>query len=173
LANPSYDESGSDGMSAREPHCSAPPPVPRSHDGASIISEDANRTAKSFTVTYWATVECGDDTIHVPVNSSNVTGPEKLILGGPAKEVWKWVQEKGLGDKIGLKDAFDLAKDMKCGDEEEEDIVENDVGSIMSHIPRRRYRSRPPPRSTRTLSPVSFPWCGGSDRQNGAGGWGQ
>ncbi|KAF2023616.1 hypothetical protein EK21DRAFT_94776 [Setomelanomma holmii] len=79
-----------------------------------------------YTVTYWAIVEHGDQIISISVDSSNVTGPEKSILEGPAKKVWKWVQEKGLGDRIELQDAFDFAKDMHVGEEEEE-IEEEEV----------------------------------------------
>ncbi|KAF1847744.1 uncharacterized protein K460DRAFT_403070 [Cucurbitaria berberidis CBS 394.84] len=69
----------------------------------------------SYTVTYWATIESSNQTIHVPIDSTNVCGSEKTIIDGEScgmKKIWKWVQEKGLGDKIGLQDAFDLAKDM-------------------------------------------------------------
>lgn len=79
-------------------------------------TEQAAPAPMPYTVNHWATLECGDQTVHIPVNSSNVSGPEKNILDGPAKKVWKWAQEKGLTDKIGLQDAFDLAKDMHGGD---------------------------------------------------------
>jgi hypothetical protein len=73
-------------------------------------SKPANKT---YTVIYWATVESGDETMHIPIDSNHVSGPEKAILNGPAKKVWMWVQDKGLGNKVSLQDAFDLAKDMQ------------------------------------------------------------
>lgn len=73
---------------------------------------------KRLTVTYWATIESDDQTVHIPIDNNNVSGPEKAILEGPAKIVWKWIQEKGLGDKVGLQDSFDLAKDIQIGEED-------------------------------------------------------
>ena len=40
------------------------------------------------------------------------------------KKVWKWIQEKSLSDKVGLQDAFDLAKDMYGKDEDKEPVIE-------------------------------------------------
>jgi hypothetical protein len=40
------------------------------------------------------------------------------------KKVWKWIQEKSLSDKVGLQDAFDLAKDMHGKDEDKEPVIE-------------------------------------------------
>ncbi|KAH6864268.1 hypothetical protein B0T12DRAFT_403536 [Alternaria alternata] len=40
------------------------------------------------------------------------------------KKVWKWIQEKSLSDKVGLQDAFDLAKDMHGKGEDEELVIE-------------------------------------------------
>ncbi|KAF7680109.1 hypothetical protein GT037_001760 [Alternaria burnsii] len=79
----------------------------------------------AYTVTYWASIESGDEEVHIPVNSSNVSGLEKAIVEGSAgmKKVWKWIQEKGLSDKVGLQDAFDLAKDMHGKDEDEELVI--------------------------------------------------
>jgi hypothetical protein len=78
----------------------------------------------AYTVTYWATIELehGEQSIHIPIDGDNVCGPEKAIVEGDTgmKKVWKWVQEKGLRDKISFQDAFDLAKDMHCNDEDEE-----------------------------------------------------
>ncbi|KAH7413848.1 hypothetical protein DE146DRAFT_9913 [Phaeosphaeria sp. MPI-PUGE-AT-0046c] len=85
--------------------------------GADKSSYSAAPVSKPYTVTYWATVECGDQKVHIPLDSSNISGSEKTILDGPAKTVWKWAQEKGLGDKISLQDAFDLAKNMTAGAE--------------------------------------------------------
>jgi hypothetical protein len=85
----------------------------------STKSKPADPAPKNYTVTYWATVECDDQTIHIPIDDNNISGPEKAILNGPAKKVWKWVQEKGLSNKVGLQDAFDLAKDLHGDDEED------------------------------------------------------
>ncbi|KAF1918690.1 hypothetical protein BDU57DRAFT_511411 [Ampelomyces quisqualis] len=89
--------------------------------------EPAAVAPKPYEITYWATVECGDQIVHIPIDSSNVAGPEKIILDGPAKKVWKWVQEKGLSDKIGLQDAFDLAKDIYGVDAVEEETDDSDT----------------------------------------------
>ncbi|KAH7079444.1 hypothetical protein FB567DRAFT_595443 [Paraphoma chrysanthemicola] len=78
-----------------------------------VPADNAPVASKPYTVTYWATVECGDHITHIPMDSNNVTGFEKMILNGPAKKVWKWVQDKGLVDSISLQDAYDLAKDMQ------------------------------------------------------------
>jgi hypothetical protein len=80
---------------------------------------------KTYTVTYWAKVECADQIANIPIDNVDVSGPVKTILDGPAKKVWKWVQDKGLGDKISLQDAFDLAKDVKGDSEEEAEAVNN------------------------------------------------
>jgi hypothetical protein len=82
-------------------------------------SKPAEPVPNNYTVTYWATVECDDQTIHIPIDDNNISGPEKTILNGPAKKVWKWVQEKGLGGKVGLQDAFDLAQDLYGDDKED------------------------------------------------------
>lgn len=37
------------------------------------------------------------------------------------KKVWKWIQDKGLDDKISLQDAYDLAKDMRDDINKEKD----------------------------------------------------
>jgi hypothetical protein len=93
-------------------------PVP-SYRAFNTTPKPAASTRKNYTITYWATVECGDQTIHIPIDDSNISGPEKTVLEGPAKKVWKWVQEKGLGGRVGLQDAFDLAKDLRDDDEKE------------------------------------------------------
>jgi hypothetical protein len=81
---------------------------------------------KAYAVTYWATIESGDEMVHIPVNSSNVSGPEKAIIEGSVgmKNIWRWVQDKDLSDKVGLQDAFDFAKDMHGEDEDEELVIE-------------------------------------------------
>jgi hypothetical protein len=92
------------------------PPTPRI---SSTNSEPADPAPKNYMVTYWATVECDDQMIHIPINNNNISGPEKTVLDGPAKKVWKWVQDKGLGDKVGLQDALDLAQDVHGDDEKD------------------------------------------------------
>jgi hypothetical protein len=73
---------------------------------------------KTYTVTYWATIESADEIVHIPIDSNNISGPEKTILNGPAKKVWKWMHEKGLGNKVSLQDSFDLAKEMQDIDQD-------------------------------------------------------
>jgi hypothetical protein len=80
-------------------------------------------STKGYTITYWATIESEDQTIHIPIENNNVSGPEKAVLEGPAKTVWKWIQEKRLGDKVGLQDVFDLAKDVQIGVEDTTTLV--------------------------------------------------
>jgi hypothetical protein len=92
-------------------------------------SEPIPPAPKAYTVTYWATVKCGDYTSHIPIDNLNVSGPVKAILDGPAKKVWKWVQDKGLGDNVSLQDAFDLAKDMEGNEDDEEVEIIRDDGS--------------------------------------------
>ncbi|KAF2245841.1 hypothetical protein BU26DRAFT_521393 [Trematosphaeria pertusa] len=70
-------------------------------------------TPKPLTVTYWATVESGNHIIHIPLDATHVCGPEKKIVNTGMQKVWKWVQEKGLEDKVGLQNAFDLATEMQ------------------------------------------------------------
>ncbi|KAI8933357.1 hypothetical protein NX059_009976 [Plenodomus lindquistii] len=67
-----------------------------------------------YTVTYWVTIESGNQTVHIPIDARNISGPEKTIVESEIgmKKVWKWAQEKGLADRVGLEDAFDLAKSM-------------------------------------------------------------
>lgn len=76
--------------------------------------------ASSFAVTYWATIESGGDKINIPVKSNNVSGPMKSIANSGMQKVWKWVHDKGLGGKVGLQDAFDLAQSMQMGDDAKE-----------------------------------------------------
>jgi hypothetical protein len=80
----------------------------------------------TYTVTCWAAIESGDKIFHVPVDRSNVSGPEMAIIEGSTgmKKVWKWVQEKGLVHTVSLQDAFDLAKDMHGEDENDQSVTE-------------------------------------------------
>jgi hypothetical protein len=110
----------------------------------------------TYTVTYWATVESGNNTVHVPIDSNNVSGPEKLIIEGNAcmKKVWKWVQEKGFSDKVSLQDAFDLAKQMHDKEEDDESVI--DGSQVSTATPRAfsrssRRRRRSPAVQTRGL----------------------
>ncbi|KAF3053989.1 hypothetical protein E8E11_004203 [Didymella keratinophila] len=71
-----------------------------------------------------ANVECEGSAgkkIHIPINSKHVSGPEKSIATGGMQKVWKWVHDKGLGDKIGLQYTFGLAQSMH------EEFVTEDV----------------------------------------------
>jgi hypothetical protein len=77
--------------------------------------------SKDFTVTYWATVESGKHTVHIPINAKDVCAPEKDIINAGMKKVWKWVQDKKIQDKVTLQDAFDLAKDMQPEPDDEYD----------------------------------------------------
>ena len=88
-----------------------------------------------YTVTYWATIESGSKEIHVPIDSKHVSGPEKSITNGGMQKVWKWVHEKGLGDKVSLQDAFDLAQSMHEGEdmEAETEKVDRKVESRLSY----------------------------------------
>lgn len=116
--------------------------------GSGIDLRDANNLkAKSktsvptgYTVTYWATIEAGDQVVNIPIDSANVSGPEKTIIDGSDSgmmKAWKWMQEKGLADEVGLQDAFDLAKELQgevtktTGQEtlgQEEDAEEQSMG---------------------------------------------
>ncbi|KAJ4341501.1 hypothetical protein N0V95_007230 [Ascochyta clinopodiicola] len=73
-----------------------------------------------YTVSYWATIESGDDQIHVNIDSKNVSGPEKSVVNGGMQKLWKWVHDKDLTGKIGLQDTFDLAQAMHEGEQDEE-----------------------------------------------------
>lgn len=44
-----------------------------------------------YAVTYWATVESGDETVHIPINSSDVSGSKKNIIESNTgmKKIWK------------------------------------------------------------------------------------
>jgi hypothetical protein len=71
---------------------------------------------KPCRVTYWANIESGTSTIKIPIASKYVSGPEKTIATQELPKVWRWVHDKGLGDKVGLQDAFDLARSMHKND---------------------------------------------------------
>jgi hypothetical protein len=103
-----------------------------------------------YTVTYWATVESGNSTVHVPIDSNNVSGPEKDIIEDNAgmKKVWKWVQEKGFSDKVSLQDAFDLAKEMHDKEEDDESVIHE--SRVDTATPRAFSRSRSPRRRRRS-----------------------
>lgn len=94
-------------------------PINDNHYSAAKSTKPNAPVSSTYTVTYTAKIECGDKTVHIPIDSDNVTGTEKTIIEGEGgmNKVWKWVQEKSLGDKISLQDAFDLARDMHGGDE--------------------------------------------------------
>lgn len=68
---------------------------------------------KPCAVTYWATIESGGKEIRIPIDGRDVSGPEKSIVSKGMPKVWMWIHEKGLGDKVGLQDAFDLARSMR------------------------------------------------------------
>ena len=71
---------------------------------------------KPFRVTYWANVESDSSLLRVPIDGKYVYGPEKTIATHDLPKVWKWVHDKGLGDKVSLQDAFDLARSMHKSD---------------------------------------------------------
>jgi hypothetical protein len=116
--------------------------------------------SKTYTVTYWATIEAEGDTVRIPIDSKDVTGTEKSIIESDAsmKKVWKWVQEKGLGDRVGLQEAFDLAKEMRCNDK----IVEKKefVAPAYCHSNRGRSRRSSPAssRSSQTTTDRRCSW---------------
>lgn len=64
------------------------------------------------TVTYQATIVSGGKQIQVPIDGKHVSGPKKSIIDSGLQKVWEWVHDKGLDDKIGLQDAFELAQAM-------------------------------------------------------------
>ncbi|KAJ4993472.1 hypothetical protein SVAN01_01020 [Stagonosporopsis vannaccii] len=68
---------------------------------------------KPCAVTYWATIGSGGKEIHIPIDCKHVSGPEKSIVSVDVPKVWKWVHDKGLGDKVGLQEAFDLARSIR------------------------------------------------------------
>lgn len=88
----------------------------------------------AYAVTYWVTIESGDEQIHVPIESMNVSGPEKSIVDGSMAKVWRWVHDKGLNDKIDLQDAFDLAQSMHKTDD-----VKEPSQSFRAHLREKRY----------------------------------
>jgi hypothetical protein len=107
-------------------------------DSGPISPEISRLPNKPLTITYSATVQCGDKTVNIPIDSKNVSGSEKDVMNGGMKKVWKWAVEKGLGDKIDLQDAFDLAIEMHG--EYEEKVAggrENPVVEMASERDRR------------------------------------
>ncbi|KAL1799459.1 hypothetical protein ACET3X_003496 [Alternaria dauci] len=145
-----------------------PQPMPESTTMFTSTPKPEAPAPTAYTVTYWATIESGDESVHIPVDGINVSGPEKAVIEGSAgmKKVWKWIQEKGLGDKVDLQDAFDLAKDMHGEDEDEELVGEepqlaqdtsyafsrssDGQWDIPAHISRSHDRSRASTRSVHT-----------------------
>ncbi|KAI4646071.1 hypothetical protein J4E93_005650 [Alternaria ventricosa] len=119
----------------------------RNPDDSNKAPEPEASASTDYTVTYWATVESGDKTVHIPINSSDVSGPEKNIIESSSgmKKIWKWAQDKGLADKISLQDAFDLAKDMHCKEEIDQPVVEEPQRA--TDAPRATSYSRSPSRS--------------------------
>lgn len=73
-------------------------------------SEPKLASYKPCSVSYWAAIESGGKEIRIPINGRDVSGSEKTIITTGMPEVWKWVHHKGLGDKVSLQDAFDLAQ---------------------------------------------------------------
>ncbi|KAJ5060708.1 hypothetical protein J3E74DRAFT_473903 [Bipolaris maydis] len=117
-----------------------------------------------YTVTYWATIEHEGQAVHIPIDSSNVSGPEKSIIEGSAgmNKVWKWVQEKGLTDKVSLQDAFDLAKDMQVESPavEESREEESDGDDDSEYVPfYSSGSSSSSSESHRSQSPESRAWA--------------
>ncbi|KAF1833966.1 hypothetical protein BDW02DRAFT_579951 [Decorospora gaudefroyi] len=115
----------------------------------------------TYTVTYWATIESGDDSVHIPIDSNNVRDPQKDIFEGAGmKKLWNWVQEKGLGEKVSLQDAFDLARDMH-GEKEDSESMAEEWESIK---PTSRSSSSDcsPDVPDRTRGPVPTPWMDSS-----------
>lgn len=74
-------------------------------------------------VTYWAAIESGGSEIKIPISSGDVSGPEKTIATQDLPKAWKWVHDKGLGEKVGLQDAFDLAHSMHKNDVDDDDFM--------------------------------------------------
>lgn len=77
----------------------------------------------SISYRYWAIIESDGSKIKIPIDSDNVSGPEKTIATKYLPKVWKWVHDKGLGDKVGLQDAFDLARSMHKNDVDDVDFM--------------------------------------------------
>jgi hypothetical protein len=88
--------------------------------GNTVFRGAIDHVQKLYAVTYWATIESEGKQIHVPIDSKHVSGPEKSIANGGMRKVWEWIHDKGLDDKVGLQDAFDLAQAMHEGEDAEE-----------------------------------------------------
>lgn len=86
----------------------------------SMRRADASR---SISYLYWATIKSGGSEINVPICSGDVSGPEKTIATQDLPKVWKWVHDKDLGEKVGLQDAFDLARSMHKNDVDDDDFM--------------------------------------------------
>ncbi|KAF2650492.1 hypothetical protein K491DRAFT_129930 [Lophiostoma macrostomum CBS 122681] len=84
-----------------------PPHV--SQTQAASNGEDAS---KERTVTYMVQIKAGNNTVFIPIDEANVSGREKAVATTSMQKVWKWVQDKKLGDKITLQDTYDLATEM-------------------------------------------------------------
>jgi hypothetical protein len=80
--------------------------------------EDSSSAAETkpevnhLNVSYWAHVASGNKKIHVPIKESDVSDREKSLLATKMNDIWKWVQENKLGDRVTLRDAYDLAARM-------------------------------------------------------------
>jgi hypothetical protein len=74
---------------------------------------------KDLKVTYWAKIESGEDMFQIPIDDKHVSGREKEIVSKSMPKVWKWVRDSKLGDKVGLEEAYELAKDMHGQDVKE------------------------------------------------------
>ncbi|USP72764.1 hypothetical protein yc1106_00038 [Curvularia clavata] len=90
------------------------PPTHNTCHATSVPAADPPKYS-NYTVTYWATIKYGEQTIQVPIDSDYVSGPEKRVIEGDQgmQMVWDWVVKKGLDKWIGLQDAFELTMDMQ------------------------------------------------------------
>lgn len=88
-------------------------PISRARSSVPIPAPEPPKPTP-YSITYWATIEHGNQEIHIPIDSANVSGPEKSIIEGTSamKKLWMWMQEKGLNDKVSLQDVYDLAEEM-------------------------------------------------------------
>ncbi|KAF2113599.1 hypothetical protein BDV96DRAFT_114794 [Lophiotrema nucula] len=64
--------------------------------------------SKKLNITYWATVESDEDAYHVPIEAQHVSGPKKAAVQG-MQTAWKWLDDKGLRERVGLEDVFELS----------------------------------------------------------------
>jgi hypothetical protein len=50
------------------------------------VSADTRAPAlRPYAVTYWTTVECGNQATHIPMDSNNVVGLGKMVFNVPAR----------------------------------------------------------------------------------------